>query len=213
MAELKSRSSPHSESQDFTAHPVLWGGGAREGAGEFSTSHVDPGMLPPAWRKGPHLVPETNMGWGLPKTKMGPLEERNVLLRTQFILRPNFPLQERKMFINSASLQSDRERWDSGWEVRKDRGGHLFGDFVSLHSPGVRKFLPPHCNLLGKSSQDTFLMWNVCMSPWAQRLTAFITSDFTERPKGTCAIYILPCGDRSQQGVTLDWGKQAQGPQ
>lgn len=36
------------------------------------------------------------------------------------------------MSINSVSLQGDREKWHSSGEVRKDRGGHLLGDFVSV---------------------------------------------------------------------------------
>lgn len=109
---------------------------ARQEAGKLSTWWGDP------WK-----APSCQEGERGPSgsRKEGPSDTTCSLLRDASLgrgkchrkdavcsLRPDFLLQERKMSINPISLHGDREKWHSSGEVRKDRGGHLFGDSYSI---------------------------------------------------------------------------------
>ena len=136
-------SPPHSETlktHDFTAHPAHL---RERGAGQLSTWRGDPwkasscqdGEKGPSGsrREGPtdticSLLGDASLG-------RGKCHRKDAVCS----LRPDFPLQERKMPINPVLLHGEREKWHSSGEVKKDQEGHLFGDSHSISFCQSRK--------------------------------------------------------------------------
>lgn len=121
------------KTHDFTAHPAPL---RDRGAGKSSTWAGRPHALLPGGREGVHLAPGKRGHLTRPAPYLrGASFRRGKCHRKDAgskFLKTWFSLQERKMSINPVSLHGDREKWHSSGEVRKDRGGHLFGDSYSI---------------------------------------------------------------------------------
>lgn len=97
------------------------------------------------------------------------------------------------MSINPVPLQGDREEWHCSREGRKDRRGHLLGDFASISFPC---FYIHFASFSTNSTKVLFPMGNV--HPCGPAISSCLTSDFTG---------VLACLQGGvHNGVTLDGG-------